>query len=229
MSGFAIIQLSDLHLQKWRSEKWLRHVVEETNRQDPDLVLITGDLIEEHMDRCQKFIPILRRVESKQGVFAITGNHEFYSGIQNFLAFSQKAGIRVLRNEKVTMGDNLIIIGMDDITGRMFSSPRPDLETLLEDCNPNQPIILLTHRPEGFKEAADMGVDLHLSGHTHAGQIPPMDLIVLLTYRYPFGLYRYGSAFIYTTCGTGIWGPPMRFLSRSEIVKIVLVSKGPPS
>ena len=224
-SGFVIIQLSDLHLQKWRSEKWLRHVVEETNRQDPDLVLITGDLIEEHMDRCQKFVPVLREIKSKHGVFAITGNHEFYSGIENFLAFSKKAEIRVIRNEKVRIGHHLNIIGMDDLTGQMFSSRRPDLETLLEDCNPDEPIILLTHRPEEFEQLNEMGVDLQLSGHTHAGQIPPMDLIVFLVYKYPYGLYHHGSCFIYTTCGTGIWGPPMRLFSRSEIVRIVLDSQ----
>jgi len=85
------------------------------------------------------------------------------------------------------------------------------------------PIILLYHRPHGFDEAADKGVDLQLSGHTHAGQIPPMDLLVWLIYKYPCGLYKRGDSYIYTTSGTGLWGPPMRFLSRNEIVCFNLV------
>jgi len=225
--GFSIIQLSDLHLHRWISEAWLQSVVEKTNALDPDLVVITGDLIEESIHRCSKFIGILKQIQSRYGVLAITGNHEFYTGIKNFAAFAQKANIRVLRNESITVANAIEIIGIDDKAGRGFQEKGPDLKSALEVCDFNRPVILLSHRPENFREAANMGVDLQLSGHTHAGQIPPMDLIVFLTYKYPYGLYGHNSSFIYTTSGTGIWGPPMRLFSRSEIVKFVLTKKRP--
>ena len=156
-------------------------------------------------------------------VFAVPGNHEFYSGIENFLNFARMANIQVLRNENVTIADGIQIIGIDDKAGKMISGRDVDLRSAALDCNFNNPVILLSHRPTNFEESAGIGVDLQLSGHTHAGQIPPMDLIVRLVYKYPYGLYKYKSAFIYTTCGTGIWGPPMRLFSQSEIVKIDLV------
>jgi predicted MPP superfamily phosphohydrolase len=103
----------------------------------------------------------------------------------------------------------------------------PDLDAALRSLPPGLPKILLYHRPARFAEAVERGIGLQLSGHTHAGQIPPMDLLVWLIYKYPDGLYRLGHAYIYTSTGTGTWGPPMRFLSRSEIVKLVLVAEEP--
>jgi predicted MPP superfamily phosphohydrolase len=223
LAGFLMIQLSDLHLQKWKSEKWLSVVVEKTNKLRPDLVVITGDLIEDDIKSCEKFIEILKQIDSKLGVLAIPGNHEFYSGIENFLKFAKEADITVLRNENITIANGIEIIGIDDKAGRMMTGTGADLKSATEDCDFNKPVILLSHRPTNFEESTNTGVDLQLSGHTHAGQIPPMDLIVLGVYKYPYGLYKHESAFIYTTCGTGTWGPPMRLFSRSEIVKIVLM------
>jgi predicted MPP superfamily phosphohydrolase len=222
LEGFSIVQLSDLHLDRWKSEPWLKSVVEKANKLNPDLVVITGDLVENDIQRCKNFIDILKQIESKQGVLAVTGNHEFYSGIENFLEFSRSANIKVLRNQKILISNGIEIIGMDDETGKIMTGVRPDLKSVVNDCDFNKPIILLSHRPKNFQNAANLGVDLQLSGHTHAGQIPPMDLIVHLIYKYPYGLYRHNDSMIYTTCGTGIWGPPMRLFSRSEIVKIEL-------
>ncbi|MGA1795972.1 MAG: metallophosphoesterase [bacterium] len=227
LSGFSIVQLSDLHLHRWTPGRWLDGVVERVNALGPDLIVITGDLIEDDINECGRFIDILRRLRAREGVVAITGNHEFYTGIENFHELCRRANITVLRNEMITIEQGIDIVGLDDPAGEMFPESRPDLESILGKSERTRPVVLLFHRPLHFEEAARMGVDLQLSGHTHAGQIPPMDCIVFLTYRYPFGLYRHHSAYLYTTCGTGIWGPPMRLFSRSEIVRIVLTSHSP--
>ncbi len=223
LAGFSIVQLSDLHLQRWKSKEWLGIVVEKTNKLHPDLVVITGDLIEDDIKNCDIFINILKKLDSKFGVLAIPGNHEFYSGIKKFLEFAKEANIRVLRNENITIANGIEVMGIDDKAGQMMSGKGPDLISAAEGCDFNKPVILLSHRPTNFEESMSMGIDLQLSGHTHAGQIPPLDIIVLFIYKYPYGLYNHKSAFIYTTCGTGTWGPPMRLFSHSEIVKIVLV------
>jgi len=114
------------------------------------------------------------------------------------------------------------LVGIDDKTDKRFSGIGSDLKLALKNCDSKKLIVLLSHQPDIFDEAEKSGVVLQLSGHTHAGQIPPMDLIVLFAFKYPYGLYQKKSSYLYTTSGTGIWGPPMRFFSRCEIVKIIL-------
>ena len=139
-----------------------------------------------------------------------------------FIEIAKNSNITVLRNEKITIADAFELAGIDDKTGRRFSEVGSDLNSALKNVDFTKPVILLSHQPDIFDEAAKLGVDLQLSGHTHAGQIPPMDLIVMLAFKYPYGLYRKNGSYLYTTSGTGIWGPPMRLFSRCEIVKIVL-------
>jgi hypothetical protein len=225
LSGFSIVQLSDLHLGILKSEKWLQRIVERTNELNPDLIVITGDLIDQDIRRFEGFCEVLKRLKSKYGIYAITGNHEFYAGMDNFLTIAKKCGFSILRNEKVTVANSIEIVGVDDDTGKSFAGVGADLVSAIQKCEQGKPIILLSHQPKNFKKAIGMGVDLQLSGHTHAGQILPMNLIILLVFKYPFGLYSASSSFIYTTSGTGTWGPPMRLFSRSEIVKIVLAGR----
>ena len=111
----------------------------------------------------------------------------------------------------------------------VLNCPAPTWTRRCAALPPGVPKVLLYHQPTGFAAAARRGIGLQLSGHTHAGQIPPMDILVWLTYKYPAGLYRLGNSYIHTSPGTGTWGPPMRFLSRSQIVKLVLVSERPPA
>lgn len=224
LSGFSIVQLSDLHMEVYKSKSQVPYIVDTVNALKPDLIVITGDLIEGDICDNPEFCEHLKRLKATHGVMAVTGNHEFYSGIQNFLKLAKKTNIRVLRNEHVTIVDSVQIVGLDDDDSRRFDSRGPDLDTAINGCDRSKPIILLYHRPTNFDRAVQKGVDLQLSGHTHAGQIPPMDLLVYFYYKYPFGLYKKNGSTIYTTAGTGYWGPPMRFLSRSEIVKISLVS-----
>ena len=225
LSGFSIVQLSDVHLEAYKSKKRLAYIVDKVNQLKPDLVVITGDLIDSNVCKEKDICEQLKRLNTSRGVLAITGNHEFYSGIDAFTELARRSNIKILRNEKITIADTLQIIGLDDNAARQFGSRGPDLDGLIKDCDPNKPVILLYHRPLLFDEAVQKGVDLQLSGHTHAGQLPPMDLLVLFYYKYPYGLYEKDGAYLYTSSGTGVWGPEMRFLSKNEILHFTLKSQ----
>jgi|GEM_PF-73055 len=227
MSGFTIVQLADLHLGDIFSTGWLQKTVEKTNQLKPDLVVITGDLIDHGIKDYDTYTPILGQLKSTFGIIAVTGNHEYYNNrLKPFLEMAKKSGIRVLRNEWLIIGDGMgeiQIAGINDPTAGAFEDSRPDIKIATKDVDPQKPLILLSHQPGFFPEAVSQGVDLQLSAHTHAGQIPPMDLITYLVYSYPYGLYREGDSYIHTTCGTGLWGVPMRLFSRNEITRITLV------
>jgi len=223
--GIRLAHVSDLHLSRLKDAAWLEGVVSAVNAQKPDIVVITGDLIDDDTGGLQPFVPVLKKLTSKYGVFAVPGNHDHYSVLDNMRVFARQSGIRVLENEKVAVGGAVTLLGVDDENGAVMDEYRDFLGKTLK--GERLPVVLLKHRPVEFGEAADAGVFLQLSGHTHAGQIPPLDLIVRLIFRYPYGLYQRGGSYIYTTCGTGTWGPPMRLFSRSEIAVITLFPQTP--
>ncbi len=218
MNGeFRVLQLSDVHIDESTNRKKIKKLVEKVNSIYPDLIVITGDLIDGRIDKNSTLNSLLKKLKSKNGIYAVTGNHEYYSGIYNFLEFAKRAGINVLFDEYIDITEDISLYGMKDETSRKSRMPNRTSD-VLNTINKDKFNILIGHRPYGIKKNSKKGIDLQMSGHTHAGQIPPMDLLVQLVYRYPYGLYRIGKSFIYTSTGTGIWGPPMRFLSNSEIV-----------
>ena len=218
--GFKIVQLSDLHLGILNDAKWLEKIVDATNKLAPDLIVITGDLMDEDIG---SFSDILKQFESKYGVYAITGNHEYFPGIRKFNKLTRNSGIIVLNNSSATIADAIELIGINDPEAKRFGHNPPNIDKALENCDTTKPVILLFHRPTHFKEFVQKGVDIQLSGHTHFGQITPMGIIVFIIYgKYAYGLHKFKNSYIYTTSGTGTWGPPMRLFSRSEIVKFVL-------
>lgn len=224
-NGFTIVQLSDIHIDFQTPLWWLRNIVTAANDAKPDVILITGDLIDADLCKKEELCAILRGLKAPRGVFATTGNHEFYVGLEKFTALCAATGIKALRNENTAVGDVFTLAGIDDTQGERFYGTPVDIGKALSNpvnADRTKPIVLASHRPGVFDKAAAAGVDLTLSGHTHWGQIPPVDLFVKLFERYSMGYYRKGDAAIYTTSGTGTWGPPMRLFSRSEIVKIVL-------
>lgn len=222
LKGFKIAHLSDVHLGLISKERWLKKVVERVNSLEPDIIVITGDLIDSEINGIEEVAKLLRGLNSKYGVFAVAGNHEIYAGIDKFYNLAERAGFKILNNEKFTINENLEILGIEDDTHRRFEKKEYNPDELFKKINPEKFTIFLSHKPKHFKSAVSAGVDLQLSGHTHAGQIPPMDLIIFLTFKYPYGLYKLRDSFLYTTSGTGVWGPPMRLFSSSEIVKITL-------
>jgi predicted MPP superfamily phosphohydrolase len=224
MSGFTIVHLSDLHIGNRLTEEWLKKTVKKTNRLNPDLVVITGDLSDitglDH--KTHYIIDHLSRLKAKYGIIAVTGNHEYDEGLYTFPEITKETGILVLRNESATISEVIQVVGINDPFVGESGDKGPDLEAAMKDIDPQKPIILLSHRPKYFDEAIQYGVDLQLSGHTHGGQPPPWELLVGLAFKYSYGLYKVGDSYIHVSGGTGLYGVPMRLFTHNEITKITL-------
>ena len=206
---------------------WLREVVRRTNELEPDLVVITGDLVDGSVTELRDHTAPLAELRAKQGVYFVTGNHEYYSGVDEWLDELVRLGIRPLRNERVAIGegsDGFDLAGVDDWSTRRGNVPGhgADLKKALAGRDPSREVVLLAHQPIQAGEAADLGVGLQLSGHTHGGQIFPWGFLVKLQQGFVAGLDRLRNTQIYTSCGTGYWGPPMRVGAPSEIALLEL-------
>ncbi len=225
LSGFTAIQIADLHIGNIKSVKWFRSIIKHISGMSPDIVLITGDLID--MDICSdnQICNILADLKSANGIAAVYGNHEYYAGIHNLDEMEQLENFNLLVNQSLSINRHINIIGLDDPTAMRFNKKGPDIAKATEDIDKDAFNILLVHQPVNLDYYSTYNIDLILCGHTHSGQIPPMDLIVQLIFKYTYGFYSTEDADIYVTSGTGIWGPPMRLFSNSEIVRIRLFQK----
>ncbi len=211
-----IVHLSDLHIGSVRGERYLRKTVEKTNALNPDLVFITGDLADGPYDYTSKTFAALNDI--KAPAFFTTGNHEYYAGLDEMLKLFGKTKLKILRNEKVSVG-NVQIVGIDDGIGKKNIGP------ILKSMNldPKKYTILLHHRPIGLEDANKNGVNLMLAGHTHGGQFFPFIMFARLIWRRAKGLYKYKNTYLNTSTGIGTWGPPLRLGTSCEIVLIKLV------
>jgi predicted MPP superfamily phosphohydrolase len=218
-----IAQISDVHLGLIVRHRRAEAIAEVVRRAHPDILVSTGDLVDAEINHLEGLAETLGKIRPPLGKFAITGNHEFYAGVEQALLFTRRAGFRVLRGEAVTVGNVLRIAGVDDPTGVALGrgSGRPEKEVL--EGNPSSLYtILLKHRPRLSEDSRGL-FDLQLSGHTHKGQIFPFRYVVGRPYPNLAGLFPLGGAFLYTSRGTGTWGPPMRFLSPPEVTVIDIV------
>jgi predicted MPP superfamily phosphohydrolase len=227
--GFKIVQITDLHIGPTLDGKWLRDVVDKVNALNADVIALTGDLVDGSVADLGPQVESLRDLRAKHGVLFVTGNHEYYSGVDTWIAHLKMLGIRVLRNERVTLFDDnnsnpIDFAGVDDFASGQFHGHGPDLLKALKDRDTARPVILLAHQPAAIREAAANGVDFQLSGHTHGGQIWPWNYFVYIQQPYVSGLHRYpnSDSQIYVSDGTGFWGPPMRLGTAAEITKITL-------
>jgi len=214
-----IVQISDLHLGLINHEPLLKEVIARTSTLQPDLVAVTGDLLDAQPDHLEGLAPLWRELQPPLGKFAVVGNHEAYAGREQSLAFFADAGFRTLIDEMVSTG-GIQIAGIPDPA---WGESRGEA-ALLAAANPAQLTLLLKHRP--WIEPTALGrFTLQLSGHAHRGQIFPFTLITALAYPLQDGLYRLAqSSWLYTSRGTGSWGPPMRLLSPPELTLIELVA-----
>jgi predicted MPP superfamily phosphohydrolase len=232
LSGFTIAQLTDLHVGPTIGERDVRRVVEQTNALRPDVVAITGDLVDGSVRDLGHAVGELARLRARHGVFFVTGNHEYYSGVEEWLQALGAMGIRVLRNERVRIGDataSIDLAGVDDWSAAHRNGGHGnDLRLALEGRDPDRGLVLLAHQPRGIEAAVQAGVELQLSGHTHGGQIVPFNLLVAAAQPYVKGLHRHAepgrAGQIFVSRGTGYWGPPFRLGSPPEIARVVLTS-----
>jgi uncharacterized protein len=229
MSGLRIVQLTDVHIGPMIGRQWLEGIVARVNALDPDIVVITGDLVDGSVAALRDHVAPLAQLRSKHGVYFVTGNHEYYSGVKQWVEHLGTLGVRVLRNERVMIGEgasSFDLAGVDDHTGGQFEKDHgADVPKALAGRDPNRECILLAHQPKEIVEAAKLGVGLQLSGHTHGGQVFPATLLVRLQQPFVAGLDRLGDTQIYVSRGTGYWGPPMRVAAPAEIAVIELVSE----
>lgn len=226
-SGMVIAQITDVHVGPTIGRAFIEDLVEKTNAMAPDLIAITGDLVDGSVEQLAPLIAPLARLRAPLGVFFVTGNHEYFSGADAWERHLGELGIKVLRNERVTLergGEALDLAGVDDPTGGNFLPDHgPDLARALAGRDPARPVILLAHQPRQVHEAAERGVALQLSGHTHGGQIFPFNLLVPLQQPFVAGLHRLRDTAIYVSRGTGYWGPPMRLGAPAELTRVELV------
>jgi hypothetical protein len=226
LDGFVVVQLTDVHVGPTIGRAFIEEIVRKTNELSPDVVAITGDLVDGSVAELREHVAPLAGLKARHGVFFVTGNHEYYSGADAWIAELGRLGIRVLQNERVELrvGDDVIdLAGVDDHSARRVVGHGPDLEKALRGRDPTRELILLAHQPKAIFEASAKGVGLQLSGHTHGGQLWPWTYLVYLQQPYVSGLHRHGDAQVYVSCGTGYWGPPMRVGAPAEITKLTLV------
>jgi len=223
--GFRIVQLSDIHIGPILQREFAASLVAEVNRLAPDLIALTGDLVDGSVRQLAGEVEPLGELSAPHGVYFVTGNHDYYSGAEAWLERISQLGIRPLRNERVQIGDGdgaFDLAGVDDHRGDWVRGSSEDLTKALRDRDPDRPVVLLAHDPTSFKRACAMQVDLQISGHTHGGQIWPFLYLVRLAMPQVAGLLRRGQSQLYVSRGTGFWGPPIRLFAPSEITEIVI-------
>jgi predicted MPP superfamily phosphohydrolase len=229
LAGFRIVQITDIHVNPTFRRSSVEEIVEVVNTLDADVVALTGDLVDGSVDQLGYDVAPLAQVQSVSGNFFVTGNHEYYSGVMEWIAEVRRLGFSVLLNEHQVIARGkakLLLAGVTDYRGgNFFASHRSDPRKALEGAPSVDVKILLAHQPKNIFKAARAGYDLQISGHTHGGQFFPWNLLVGFAQPYVYGLHTHENTQIYVSRGTGYWGPPVRVGSPSEITLIELVTR----
>ncbi|MDG4834784.1 metallophosphoesterase [Solwaraspora sp. WMMD1047] len=229
LDGLRIATVSDIHIGPLAGRAHTERIVATINRVDADLVAIVGDLVDGTVGELGEAAAPLRDLRSRYGSFFVTGNHEYYSGVEEWVVELDRLGLRVLQNTRqqiVTAGGVLDVAGVNDPAGDggVGVAAGPDFEAALGDRDPNLPVVLLAHQPVQAREAARYGVDLQLSGHTHGGQIVPFNYLVALEQPVVSGLGTVDGTQVYVTNGAGFWGPPVRVGAPPQVSVVELRS-----
>ena len=224
-----LVMVSDIHLGTVIRNSRLLKIVERINSQRPDLVLLVGDVVDEDVSTVaeQNMVRSFRKLHPPFGVFAVTGNHEYFSGVKEAVQYLEESGITVLQDEAVKVAAGIYLVGRKDLMENRMGAGRKPLKEILQGVDPQFPVILLDHQPFHLQEAMENKVDLQLSGHTHHGQIFPFNFITRQVYEKSWGYLRKGNTQYYVSCGVGTWGPPVRLGNRPEIVVIDLFFRKP--
>ncbi len=229
LQGFTMVQISDIHVGPTIRARHVEAIVAAVNRLQPDLVAITGDLVDGSVAELESQVAPLERLRSQHGSFFVTGNHEYYSGAPAWIVQLGKLGIRVLHNEHVVIergGAKLLLGGVTDYGGHHFhESHRSDPHAAMVGAPADVAVkVLLAHQPRSAPAAASAGFDLQVSGHTHGGQFFPWNFFVRFQQPFTAGLHVMDELRVYVSRGTGYWGPPKRFFAPSEITQLKLVA-----
>lgn len=226
LHGFRIVQLSDIHVGPTIKRDYVQAIVDRVNRLAADLVAITGDTVDGSVEQLRADVAPLAGLRSRHGSYLVTGNHEYYAGAAAWLAEFERLGLHGLHNRHVVIdhdGARLVVAGVTDYTAGAFDPAQAsDPAAALAGSPAGLPRLLLAHQPRSANAVAAAGADLQLSGHTHGGQFWPWNFFVPLQQPFTAGLHKLGRLTVYTSRGTGYWGPPKRFGAPSEITVLHL-------
>ncbi|HET9993678.1 MAG TPA: metallophosphoesterase, partial [Kofleriaceae bacterium] len=227
LDGFTIVQLTDLHVGATIGRDLVERLVARTNALAPDLIALTGDLVDGTVTELRDDLAPLRDLHARHGVYFVTGNHEYYAGVEEWIAYLRELGVHVMRNERVEIareGAAFDLAGIDDHSAARYGHGHgADLPRALAGRDPSRALVLLAHQPRQVREAARHGVDFQISGHTHGGQVWPWHYLVALQQGgLVAGRYREGDTQLYVSRGAGYWGPPVRFGAPSELTRVIL-------
>ena len=231
LHGFTIAQISDIHVGPTIKRPYLHRIVESVNALDADMIAVTGDLVDGSVRELSAHVAPLALLASRHGTFFVTGNHEYYSGAPAWVAELRRLGLQVLMNEHVVLDHgaaSLVVAGVTDHGAHHFDpAQRSDPHAAIAGAPAHAVVrLLLAHQPRSAEAAEQAGFHLQLSGHTHGGQFLPWNLFVRLQQPFTAGLHRLRRLWVYTSRGTGYWGPPKRFGAPSEITRLRLVPAG---
>lgn len=229
LDGLTIVQISDIHVGPTIKGRYVDAIVDAVNHLNPDLIAVTGDVVDGSVAQLAGHTQPLSRLSARYGAYLVTGNHEYYSGAEQWIAEFERLGLRVLQNEHVVLehnGARFILAGVTDYSAGHFNEAhRSDPVAALDDAPLDVRIkLLLAHQPRTALAAAEAGYTLQLSGHTHGGQFFPWNFFVRLQQPFTAGLAKLDALWIYTSRGTGYWGPPKRLGAPSEITRLRLVN-----
>jgi len=225
MKSVNIVVASDIHLGSIVGKNRFDKIVAMINGLNPDIVLLPGDIVDEDLAPVIKdnLGESLRNVKPRFGVYAVTGNHEYIGGVEKACRYLEENGVKVLRDQTILVNHTLYLVGREDRSLSQFGGKtRKSLDELMSKVDSTVPVILMDHQPFRLEEAKQHNVDLQLSGHTHHGQLWPLNFITRAVYEISWGYRRDGNTNYYVSCGVGTWGPPVRTGNRPEIVNIIM-------
>jgi len=225
MKKLHLVFASDIHLGHVIGKKSIENIITKINSLDPDIVLFPGDVVDEELYPVvnKKLGDAFTKLNPTYGVFAVTGNHEYIGGVENAVAYLGQHGIKVLRDEVLNINDQFCVAGREDISSNSFTGGRrKSLKELVNEVDKDLPIILMDHQPIKLTEAVENEIDLQVSGHTHHGQMWPLNFITENIFKLSWGYRQIENSHFYVSSGAGTWGPRVRIGNHPEIVSIIL-------
>ena len=223
--SLRIAVATDLHIGHINHNSYVDNLITEINELKPDMVLLPGDILDEDVGHVIKngMGESFRHLNPKLGVWAVTGNHEYISGVEKAVKYIESIGIKILRDTSVLIDNSFYLIGREDRDKKRFTGQtRKNLSEITKNLDNNIPKILLDHQPHNLQEAESNKIDLQLSGHTHHGQLWPLNYITGKVYEKSWGYLQKGSTSYYISCGYGTWGPPVRTGNRPELILLTV-------
>ena len=229
LAGFRIVQISDIHVGPTIKRGYLERIVQSVNGLKADIIAVTGDLVDGTVSHLAADVAPLQKLSARHGAYFVTGNHEYYSGVEGWVEYLRELGLSVLQNQHEVLrhdGVMVVVAGVTDFSAEHFyPEQRSDPARAIAGAPENAGVkLLLAHQPRSATAARAAGFDVQLSGHTHGGQFLPWNFLVRLQQPFTAGLSRLGKLWVYTSRGTGYWGPPLRLGAPSEITLLTLVA-----